>query len=314
MLPSTRPSASAHRASRGARLRFALSAVRRYLPGFRRALVHYDGGRCRIAADLRTALGLHLFRTRGSLPDASIDLVGAVLRPGDTFVDGGAHVGLFTLVAATRVGPRGAVLAFEPARWARRALLRNLALNGFDWVRVYDAALSDMTGVQAFASFVGDAAALSSFVPASTRGARWERVPTVRLDDMLTDAELARLRLVKLDLEGAELRALRGAARILDSPGPDFLVELEPPHLGRAGASVESVLELFHEHGYKPYVPVPRGPEHVALSPFPTGWLPGVRPNVFLTRGCRGLLHPPAEAARTAGPASPPAAVRAVRE
>ena len=59
--------------------------------------------------------------------------------------------------------------------------------------------------------------------------------------------------LVKLDVEGAELRALRGAATLLTVARPDFLIELEPQHLERQACSVAEVQDLFADAGYVGY-------------------------------------------------------------
>ena len=93
--------------------------MRRRLPGLARVAVPYDSGRSRIIADLRTALGLGLYRY-GGVTAPELALLRDRLGPGDTFVDGGANVGLFTLVAAARVGPAGRVISFEPAEHTRR--------------------------------------------------------------------------------------------------------------------------------------------------------------------------------------------------
>src|SRR5215510_12901685 len=65
------------------------------------------------------------------------------LRPGDVFVDVGANIGLFTLIAASRVGPAGRVVAFEPTGVTYTRLIYNARLNGFSKASCVNAALSD---------------------------------------------------------------------------------------------------------------------------------------------------------------------------
>jgi len=91
--------------------RCGVSLLLRRIPRLRQPLVPYDSGRSRIVADLGTALGLGLYRY-GDSADADIALVGRLLRQGDVFVDAGAHVGLFTLVAGARGGAPRAGGAF----------------------------------------------------------------------------------------------------------------------------------------------------------------------------------------------------------
>src|SRR4029077_8003618 len=126
----------------------AKSLLRRVVPRWRRAVVPYDAGRTVIYADLLTPTGLILYRYGHDDPD--IDLVGRLLAPGDLFVDGGANVGLFTLVAARRVGATGRGLAFEPGRTVRARLVENIALNGFTQVDVMPFALSAAPGEASF--------------------------------------------------------------------------------------------------------------------------------------------------------------------
>lgn len=71
--------------------RIAVSVLRRRLAGYHEVIVPFDGGRARIVADLRTALGLELYRRGHWSPELAV--VSALLRKGDSFVDGGANVG-----------------------------------------------------------------------------------------------------------------------------------------------------------------------------------------------------------------------------
>src|SRR5207247_10291136 len=133
------------------------SAARRY------AVLSYDGGRSRVRIDLQSRFGFMTY-TYG-VEDPDLALVGSLLAPGDIFIDGGAHVGMFTLVAAARVGPTGKVLAFEPAPAARDQLLQNLELSRFPWVEVSARALADCAGARTFVAFSNDDWGSSSFAP-----------------------------------------------------------------------------------------------------------------------------------------------------
>jgi FkbM family methyltransferase len=218
-------------------------------------VVPYDEGRSKIIADLGTALGLGLYRY--GYRDRLIDLVRRLLKPGDIFVDGGANIGLFTLAAAARVGPYGRVIAFEPGNWAFDALRANVSLNRFGWVDVYKTALADAPGQAEFTSFAGDAAAWSSLAKERSLAVDHhfhcdkEIVPLAPLDQFVSSALQPRLTLIKLDLEGAEHRALVGSSAILAYPGPDLLIEVDTYNLGRQGASVEGLMTLLSRSGYR---------------------------------------------------------------
>jgi FkbM family methyltransferase len=164
-------------------------------------------------------MGLALYRYGHVVGDADIELVRRLLRPGDVFVDGGANIGLFSLVAARSVGPSGKVVAFEPAPATRAALRGNLELNALPWVEVRPDALGARPGTLELVTFTGDRSGLSSFNPADAAGGRKEQVRVVMLDEALGE-EVVKVRLLKLDLEGAEYGALQGASGLLGRRSP----------------------------------------------------------------------------------------------
>jgi len=265
-------------------VRIGVSALRRRIPGLARVVVPYDSGRSRIVADLRTALGLGLYRYGLNTPE--LDLVRDRLRPRDAFVDGGANVGLFTLVAAARVGPAGRVIAFEPAERARKALECNVELNGFGWIETRPEALADFSGTTTLLSFDGDASGFSSFAPPEIGNARHETVAVTTLDAVLSPRLRSEVKLVKLDLEGAEWKALLGADQLLREYGPDLILELEDSHLSRQGTSARQLVDLLEGYGYRVLRiwPVSNG---YCLRPYSAKWHDEdgpMPPNVFATR------------------------------
>lgn len=232
--------------------RTAASLVRRRFVHHKRAIVRYRGGRVRIFADLRTSIGLHLYRYGYDDPDLS--LVTRILSPGDVFVDGGANIGLFSLAAAERVGPTGKVIAFEPSQDTHRVLKENVQLNAFHWLEVHQLALADKPGQGQFVAFSGSGSGHSSFAPSpELQGGHLETVEIVALDDVIDKEDRARLRLIKLDLEGAEYLAVQGAINILADVRPDVVVEIEPQHLLRQSASATELLKTFEQLGYQSF-------------------------------------------------------------
>ena len=254
--------------------RVAKSLLRRRVERLRRVVVPYDDGRARMAVSLDTALGLTLYRY--GLRDPDIEIVRRLLSQGDVFVDGGANVGLYSLVAATRVGSSGKVIAFEPARETRRALRENVSLSDFHNVEIRSAALADRAGTLNLTVFEGDAAALTSFSPGKHEGGHTEQVPVVTLDDALAGSKP---RVIKLDLEGAEHAALVGAKRILSEREATFLIEVEADHLARQGASVAMVTDLLAANQYELFIAGWRRDGGLAVA---RGFAPGARvsPNV----------------------------------
>ena len=264
-------------------LRIIKSLVRKSAGPLREAVVPYDEGRSRIGANLATAIGLRLYRYGYRDPD--IDLVRRLLLPGDLFVDGGANIGFFTLVAAAAVGASGEVMAFEPAETTRRILMRNVTLNEFAWVSVRSEALDSESACRNLMVFEGDAAAFSSFSAGQGSGAGTvTQVVTRTLDEVVVGAQRDRLALVKLDLEGAEHAALVGARAILEHGRADFLIELEPDHLARQGASGHEVVDMMRAHGYGFYRAVWDRQGRLELRREKRPELRGDTPNLFATK------------------------------
>lgn len=215
------------------------------------------GAGIRIIADLGTPLGLSLYRYRPYL-DPDLELIRTYLASGDVFIDGGSNIGLYSLVAASCVGEKGHVFAFEPAPAVRVSALRNIATSGFPQVNVLPYALSEAA---AWASFhvAPLGGGTSSLVPDKPSGSSAEskestaalRVMTARLDDVVPRALWPRVAMVKLDIEGAEVAALRGAVDMLQTAHPVLLLEVAEGNLAMQGSCADELLDLLSGLGYQ---------------------------------------------------------------
>jgi hypothetical protein len=76
---------------------------------------------------------------------------------------------------------------------------------------------------------------------------------TVATLDSLTSRFGERVALVKLDIEGAEAKAFRGASALIARSAPLFLIEVEPDHLARQGSSIDDLMDVLQPHGYEAY-------------------------------------------------------------
>ncbi len=146
------------------------------------------------------------------------------------FVDAGANVGYFSLLAASR----GAhVLAYEPTLAVYRRLKENFALNGFSGDLV-NAALSDKAGTVKLYESDDDPEANSIF----GNGEWSSTVRTVSLDRDLIRFGVKRVDLLKIDVEGAEPMVLDGAKKLLSSvDAPDLIIEVNAFALKAAGSA-----------------------------------------------------------------------------
>lgn len=149
------------------------------------------------------------------------------LRSGDVAYDVGANIGFFSLVAARAVGPDGHVHAFEAVADIARAARRNFARNSLGHVHTWQVAVGAEAGTAAVhrTRHPGGATLVGRQRPRDAKGT--EPVEVVRLDDLVAAGRLQPPRLVKIDVEGAELDVLEGMQEILAAHRPVIVCELD---------------------------------------------------------------------------------------
>lgn len=176
------------------------------------------------------------------------------LRPGDVFIDVGANIGLWTLVAATAVGPSGRVFSFEPNPTTFSRLSENIKLNGkVSRVEAFSKAVSTDERV---VSFVCDRQHnLSAISSSASDGPDTKKVPTLALDCLLANELVAsRLAGIKLDTEGHELEALQGASGLIEERRPWLIVEFNTTMLGSDVLGDWPVYRFLAAKQYGPFV------------------------------------------------------------
>lgn len=184
---------------------------------------------------------------------AEIGFVERFLKPGMTVLDLGAHHGLYTLLASKRVGSRGRVISFEPSPRERRALRLHLALNRCRNVTTQGIALGDKNAKSDFYIVEAWAAGCNSLNPPDVLAATaLRRVRVVRLDDWLSSRGISRVDFIKLDVEGGELAALKGAAQLLErKPRPVILAEVQDVRTAPWCYRAREIIEYLNDKGYK---------------------------------------------------------------
>jgi len=179
------------------------------------------------------------------------DLVRRLVEPGGVFWDIGANIGYFSLAAAAALENSGQIVAFEPGRVAYERLLDNISLNPFTNIQTFQLAAADSEG-EAVLYLAGDIADSSaSLYPAGKEPGGRQVCRTVSLDKFLVEQGLRPPDFLKIDVEGAELAVLKGAAGILADFRPLLLVEMEEKNLQAAGASKAAIQELLGGYGYR---------------------------------------------------------------
>lgn len=174
------------------------------------------------------------------------------LHPGMTVLDIGAHHGLYTILAARKVGPTGRVVAFEPSRRERRKLFLNLGLNGFTNVRVEHCALGRTDGEADFFLVDGAETGCNSLRPPNVdEPTRIVRVPVRTLDGRLRQRRIDHVDFIKMDAEGAELDILKGAVELLGRrPRPVILCEVYEIRTQPWGYAAKEVIEFLSCRGF----------------------------------------------------------------
>lgn len=187
------------------------------------------------------------------LRDRTRDSLYSLVQPGDTILDVGTNVGETLLNFARLTGKAGFVYGFEPDEKNRASVLRNIALNEFDNLHV-------------FATGVGDAReTLKLFrVDPNNRGMNrilndddaiefddYTTIEVDTLDSILAKNGITKVDLVKIDIEGYEMHALRGARNLLETSRPKLFIEVGYTRLLKNGTSPTEMIGFLHHLNYE---------------------------------------------------------------
>jgi FkbM family methyltransferase len=180
-------------------------------------------------------------------------LVTAQLQPDRIFVDVGANLGYYSLVAGRQLAAgSGHVIAFEPSPTLFRRLAGHVRQNGLTNVTLRQVAVADTAGTLPL--YLGSAKNLgaTSLIAGNDRALEID-VPVDSLTELLRTADVPRVQLIKIDVEGAEHLVLLGMHDMLDDLARDasLLVELTRRHLDATGATPRDIFAPFHERRFR---------------------------------------------------------------
>lgn len=223
---------------------------------------------------------------RGSYEMSETGFLRKILKSGDTFVDVGANVGWYTLLASTIVGDRGQVHAFEPRRPIVEYLQRTVVLNRLEkLVTVYPLGLSDQPKTETLmwgaGSTNGGGASFARGDP--TNGMTYQQIEVRSLDSF----KFGRVDVIKIDVEGAEPLVVDGAKATIDRDRPIVLTEVLPSELRRvSGYSPQQYFDFFLSREYNGFIvqgfrlgqQVYGFPESVDVELVNIGFIPNERP------------------------------------
>ncbi|MBU6231439.1 MAG: FkbM family methyltransferase [Patescibacteria group bacterium] len=191
--------------------------------------------------------------------ESGLKTISAFLTARSTMVDGGAHIGTYSVPLSEMCKE---VIAFEPSPETFVFLAKNVSLNGRSNIDARNKGLGASIGKASLAP-LSDGLATSQTIDTEHGGS---------IDVTTLDSEVSRADLVKLDIEGMEAEALDGAARLIKESRPVFVIEIFPSAMKKHGRSPAEIQRFLRKRGYGIFLPMESdGP--LMLGKIPALWI-----------------------------------------
>ncbi len=169
------------------------------------------------------------------------------LKPGDTVLDIGGHIGLFAVTTAKLVGPTGKVFTFEPTPFTRSVLEEVVALNDCgDIVEIRGEAVSSKRGETVFYDTGSEISNANSLVRSELSKTEIP-ITLISVDEFVRERGLS-VSCIKIDVEGAELDVLIGAREVFTTQRPTARLGLHPKFIKKNGQSLGEIWDLVGEY------------------------------------------------------------------
>ena len=176
-----------------------------------------------------------------------------ILRKGDVFLDLGANIGYYSILAGKKIGADGRVFAFEPAKDNFELLCQNIKTNGLEEIvhPIQKAAGESQGKIPLYAASEDPSDRIAY---AGVKGAQvYDEIECVRPEDYLRENYgkwVDRIRVIKMDIEGFEPFACKGMERLLKKKEVILFAELNYQRISDAGTSVNNYLKLLKDFGF----------------------------------------------------------------
>ena len=180
-----------------------------------------------------------------------INFLKSLLNDCSVFIDIGANIGIYTLLASKHIRKDGKVFAFEPSDWAYNRLKENLKLNETKNVEVFKLAVSNFTGLKQF--YVCEDDAYNSLISTPMKEVqKVVEVESICLNDFCVNRNIDQIEILKIDVEGADYLVLKGAEEILKSDkSPIIVCEFNQKISGGITYNKDEFSEFMKELSYK---------------------------------------------------------------
>ncbi|MBB5030466.1 FkbM family methyltransferase [Prosthecobacter vanneervenii] len=193
---------------------------------------------------------------RGKFELGERKLLARLLKPGDVFVDVGANIGLFAVIAGKCVGSQGVVLAVEPSLPTCKILQSQLDLNKLQNVKICQVGISKESGELELFQGTNINDTFNSFSPPIWEGEYTPtKVPVITFDSLIAQHLAGRpIRLVKIDTEGWECQVLAGGSIFARPDAPELIIEFCDKALLASASSCEALYNALRSLGYTTFV------------------------------------------------------------
>jgi len=204
----------------------------------------YDLARIHLYPDLRNITTYVLLEQGDWFEKSDLNLFRSIIRPDDTVFDLGANVGPYSISAAARTN--GKVIAVEPALQTFELL--NRSASQFPNMTAIHTAISDKPGT----AFLSHGGSSENFKLSDNNETQGEKVPLVTVDDIAAEHGIESVDIIKMDVEGHELKALAGAEKIIANGSPIIFYEV------KHGSDLHpELIDAFKNLGYDSYFTLP---------------------------------------------------------
>lgn len=227
-----------------------LALLLKKISGIKRRYYAFDN--IRLYVDPASNFGVRVIRDKYYEPEIT-HAIEQTLAPGDTFIDLGGNEGYFTVRAARKVGPEGKVFCIEPQERLWPVILNNVFINNLFNVQLLPVAV----GKDNSEGEITLAPSLNTGSTSATNSGRsmfWkkQKVKFMPLDQIIEVYKITSIKLIKIDIEGYELFALKSAVNTLKKKiVKNIMIEVHPEPLRTLGQTPEEVFQFMSDLGYK---------------------------------------------------------------